>query len=346
MKKTILLHIGVHKTGSTSIQHTGELNQQLLRDHDIAWLYKHDFFIPFHRIFYEHQDSAYNDFVVQNCQTYFDKSMSDIKQPTVLLVNEGFSYCNPYDEVTFDCYYDPKGKYINNRKVFVKRLAHLFKHHDVKVSVYLRRQDLFIESLYSQVIKGQHHVSLSFQEYLNRYPLRLINWLELVEDYAEAFGAEHVNVAVFEKDQLKNKSIIDDFYKQIGIDKPLRLPASQARNERISAEYFERFRSFNSTRSPDLKLQVLRSKNIFSALQFHSTKKVTPYGFFTPDQRDSFLEQFKASNKKVAQDYLNSDKPLFNMDINEKLQIVDQAILPVLTPKEISEFEKILYNPG
>ena len=35
--------MGVHKTGSTAIQHAGELNKDWLRHNNVAWIYKDTF---------------------------------------------------------------------------------------------------------------------------------------------------------------------------------------------------------------------------------------------------------------------------------------------------------------
>jgi hypothetical protein len=90
---------------------------------------------------------------------------------------------------------------------------------DVKIIVYLRRQDKFIESIYSQYVKLHAHSSFytkTIQDFIEEYSCYL-DYYKILSNWAQVFGRENIIVRVYEKGQLKDCDIVSDFISTIGL---------------------------------------------------------------------------------------------------------------------------------
>ena len=58
-----------------------------------------------------------------------------------------------------------KDCFISREKEFLNGLARVLISYNVKIKLYLRRQDLIIESLYAEHVKTRDTFSLSFKEF-------------------------------------------------------------------------------------------------------------------------------------------------------------------------------------
>ena len=320
--KKIILHIGVHKTGSKSIQHAGILNKSHLKKHNIAWVYKWEFLIPFHRLFYTYEDTQFLTFVKKNMKETFDDIVSSIEEETLLLSDEKFCFCNPFTERILNIRYQPKGTFIKERIEFIKMLQSLFKGYDVTVEIYLRRQDLFLESLYTEIIKTMDNISYSFDSFLSTYPTSLINWKSLIQEYETILKPKQINIRIFDKETLLNNNIIDDFYHNIGVSSLPNIPHSLSRNERIPSQSLELLRSFNAQTPFHRDTQIKRLSNAFKALEISTISNKKKYGFFDAKKRRDFLAQFEKSNNEIATHYLKSSTPLFKSSEIEPFDII------------------------
>lgn len=84
-----------------------------------------------------------------------------------------------------------------------------------KVIIYLRRPDLYLESLYKQRVKSGKIRSDPTQFYKS-YPTSM-DYLTIIDDYANTFGKNSIEVRIYERQSLINGDAIDDFFNVIGL---------------------------------------------------------------------------------------------------------------------------------
>jgi hypothetical protein len=112
---------------------------------------------------------------------------------------------------------------------------------EVKVIVYLRHQPEFYLSTYSMVIKAgseqESRVPRTERNYYYNYEKMLTQW-------AAAFGDAAIAVRVFERPALKNGDVVDDIFELIGISRDgLDVPPSQNPSlDAASLQFLQLFR--------------------------------------------------------------------------------------------------------
>jgi hypothetical protein len=142
------------------------------------------------------------------------------------------------------------------RRQALQWLARALAPFDVRIVCYLRPQDSWAEAMYNQLVKsGQTKAAtLSFTEYLARpQTLGLMDYAQVIEPWAEAFGPGALIVRAFERANLVAGDVIDDFMALVGQDDLqglVRLPDAQ---QRLSWPVCELLTAFN--RHPGLKPQ-------------------------------------------------------------------------------------------
>ena len=215
--KNLILHIGSHKTGTTSIQRAlleaeeplKNCNYELFKTQNIkgnrsksgdAWgwidLGKKK----------EYLDPLRNGLggKVPNPKV-LTEYLFNSRQDNIIMSSEGFSWI--FDD--------------NEIKTLHNFLNKKFK---VRIIVYLRRQDKQIISHHQQGAKTASlpacsyyggtsraipHTKTNYYEYLD-YNKKMSKW-------ANHFGTENIIIRVFEKDRLKNNDVVCDFMNSIGL---------------------------------------------------------------------------------------------------------------------------------
>ncbi|MEM8782348.1 MAG: hypothetical protein AAGE65_05760 [Planctomycetota bacterium] len=161
------------------------------------------------------------------------------------------------------------------------------------VAVYLRRQDVFLESLYAQqVFAGQTD---AFDAFVGRFDARHFDWAWLLDVYAKAFGADALRPRRYDA-----KTLLDDFEAAVGV--PLRRPGAAAvRNPSCSAEGIAALRQENDG------LDREAQKRFRAAVKRLAPKPAgKPLVFFAPAQRRDVIERYASSNASVAQRFFGT----------------------------------------
>ncbi|ALG91637.1 MULTISPECIES: sulfotransferase family protein [Actibacterium] len=185
MKKRIIIHIGYHKTGSTSLQSYMEENRDFLskrglyypvtkRDHDRDYFNKHlKLFNDL--IVIDHHDDEFFEKVA----TVFEPYLNEIEKSgcnLAVLSEESFSAFGPK---------------------MIEALGFLRKTYDVKILAVLRRQDEFLQSWYHQTIKDFREVR-DFSQFLKDENWRRLRYDEALAHWAAAFGDENLIVRSYD----------------------------------------------------------------------------------------------------------------------------------------------------
>lgn len=185
-----------------------------------------------------------------------------------------------------------------NASLCAQTLAEILAEHTVTVVVYLRQQDSFIESLYTQRIhQGE---STPFADYLAALPQQAFDWRSHIQAFADAFGDAALRVRPYHQSQLPEPdSILRDFCQALGCPFAPASSEPTLRNVGYSRDAMELALSVNPSLPPSDQ-HTLRK-----LLQKTAVKGTwNAYSYFTPEQRAAIRSQHAHSNEEVAQKYL------------------------------------------
>lgn len=194
----------------------------------------------------------------------------------------------------------------------------------LKVIVYLRRQDLLVQSLYNQAVKGVKNLSRTFKDavegdYWHYFPLdyaRQLDWI------ADGVGKENLIVRVYERGQFEGGSLIHDFAKSIGleIDGSFDFDMGNSTNLGLSGNFLEIKRILNgipdyaSTPGAFFVSPLMRANSIEIEGYEHSKT-----GFFSPEEQREYLNRYAEGNARVAREYLGREDGVLFYDPVEPL---------------------------
>lgn len=311
---TLIFHIGMCKTGTSSLQRFLYDNNHIL--HKYGWAYPdiyddgHLLYCNGSKLFMYREDSKRWDIIKKVLQNY-----------NVIISSE--DYFSNIPELLED---------LSCAKKFCD---------DVKVVVYLRRQDRAVESMYNQKVKGRSEHG-SVVEYMNNRLPWPINYLDALEKINKKIGQENIIVRIYEKEQLKGyrNDTISDFIYNL----PIKFDIMNwdefifSNNENISIindDYFEIKKICNSvydTHDQRFWNEVQKREFVKISNQDHCYfSSGLSTGYFTKQERKNLLESQAQNNSIIAKKYLNrTDGKLFYDDFLDYPVFEDQA----------SDFEK------
>jgi hypothetical protein len=89
--------------------------------------------------------------------------------------------------------------------------------HQVRIVVYLRRQDQLFSSFYNQDIKGMRRWPHSAYQFYQTHRLFEYGYYSMLQWWAAVFGAENLIVRPYDSSQWPDGSIVKDFCQTTGI---------------------------------------------------------------------------------------------------------------------------------
>lgn len=192
---------------------------------------------------------------------------------------------------------------------------------DLKIIVYLRRQDNLVESLWNQQIKMDSRSTKEFTEYLqgNGYRFCPMNYYEKLKEIEKHVGKENMIVRVYEKGQFEGEghSIYSDFLKSIGLELTDEYTIKEGVNLSLSGNYIEIKRIINSVPEYRELPDFMARPVLYASNQQVLEGKIPRTTMFPENEREAFLEKYRESNRKVAEDYLGRENGvLFNDPLN------------------------------
>lgn len=286
-RKKLFIHVGTHKAGSTTIQNLLNRESEALLEEGICYFGR---FFPISRIMRTME--VYDEELVTNFQKEVQERISTYGKNgihTYVTSNEKFS--------------GHKMLAYSNAPVIAKTLHDVFAPFDfnIKIIIYVRRQDKYLESMYAQKIKSL--ASFSFQEFLGEIEdLHAYQWDSFIDVFADEFGKENIIVRSFDRKYLPQKSsLIRGFGKIIGSKHLENYTYSTVKNRGYSRDVLEVARIANKHLDRKEK-KVLRE--VFRELDLPKGSN----NFFTDKERANLLSFYEESNKKVVQKYFDDDK--------------------------------------
>jgi len=273
--RRLVLHIGVHRTGTTAIQRHLHRNRKALRAQGVHYAFDTENHTSLAR---ELQGSD------ADADRLVDRIVADADaagQPVTVISGEDLC-----------------------RIPWVNRLARLREHFEVQVICYLRRQDGWLESWYNQHVRWPWELdssTLTPDEFLaDRRHYHWIRYDDLLMRWSEVFGDDALTVRVFEE-VVRAGSLTADLCRQIGID-PARLdPVDRPENASVSPRATEILRHLRLFGRPprDRVLLIRAVAEAATAAGLDETAHV-----FSERQRANLLRGYTDGNAWVARTFL------------------------------------------
>lgn len=185
-KKTLFLHIGSDKTGSTAIQYHMHKN--------VEWLAQKGFFIP--PCFLDHGNghaSLFQNLSAHNLQTFVNE-VDDSALTSALVSWEGI-HVLPLENLELLC------QYIN--------------HYELVIILYIREQAQIMQTGAFQSLK---HEKQSF-DFLTKQDLLMPagrKYETIVDTWLQVFPDAKFKLVVYDREQLKGNDVVEDFFYQLG----------------------------------------------------------------------------------------------------------------------------------
>jgi glycosyltransferase involved in cell wall biosynthesis len=296
----LFLHVGMPKTGSSSIQWFLNNNRALLQDqgllypreqlagdahHPIGWLCRPRLRAGIDQVIWLEAVDAHRPVI-----RAFIRDLAG----------------SPYE-----------GKVLSSEALFSadpRRVSELLEPFDVRTIIYLRRQDSYLEASLNQNTKvaGSYVVQ---HEHVRRklQTLDYSRWLSLWE---ASLGGASVEVIPFER-QWFPEGLERGFVERLGLAWDSRFVTS-VRNGRMTRDCTEFLVRLNSLGRLDRRSYLQAMQNLQSFADAHPDPPAYR-NVYSPRQRREFLELFRDSNAVVARDYVRVEGPLFSADFDDEV---------------------------
>ncbi|MGQ7298495.1 hypothetical protein [Marinobacter nauticus] len=193
MSKKIYVHIGAHKSASTTIQQNLAFNKDKLKDSGVAYispseiaksaLGRHFRSISIGEL--DQEDSYLRS--LSAARESMIKLLSQHQEPNVVFSWEGFLGHSGLD--LYNGFY-------TKIDVVSKSIKYIFGDYFFRILLVVRRQDDFIESCYLQQIKEQR--SIDFVSFVDEIKPSKISWLYIAEILSNSVGRDNFSVIPFE----------------------------------------------------------------------------------------------------------------------------------------------------
>lgn len=302
-ERTIILHIGLPKTGTTAIQKYLMDHAQALEDSGILFPTDDEFFtqwnhVPLAAVLTDPFPSWVNERYRVPPESVYGRLRERIDRSDaerVVLSSEQFS--------------------LAQRLGTIRDLLDGFA---FRVVFYVRWQHSFLESWFRQsIVSGGSFRQLTEQDlrdFLTYYEDQL-DYHSYAEGLAADFGRQQVEVRLFEREALRGRDAVSDFLSGLDLtpDELGGPPATHARisNQAVSGDLIELKALANESSKWGDDLQRLRrfSVDVFSLLQrFGSgapSYSAQVAACFTDEFQRELLARFEESNRRLVRDYLD-----------------------------------------
>lgn len=314
--KTLYLHVGTPKTATSSIQKFLAQNRKVLEAHGYCYprsQHKYPGINPrrnahflFGRVINENGERS-----KKNEALYYEEGMQQVRTAFqtydhVILSDESIWYCLSYFKKSLLT----KLKEEADRESF-----------EIKVIVYLRRQDAFLLSRWNQAVKQNttFAAALSCEDYFaveQQKEEKLYAYADKLDEIAKVIGKENLIVRRFEPGSWRDGLIIHDFMHEIGLDVSEDFqPLEQEANLRLGKNATEIKRVINA--NGDFTAEEISYFGKFLKEISNNGSQEAPSAMLEKTEMQQFLKKYETQNERVAEEYIGDGKPLFSAEIKD-----------------------------
>ncbi len=308
--KTLWLHIGMAKTASTAIQTFCSENAKLLE--------REGFCYPIFSISYPGISRAHNGCFLLKVIKDSDGTR-DVNQEAANF-QEGMKTVHKlfksYDNVILSNEIIWRGMDVDKKNFWELMIKEAQKgDFNIRVIVYLRRQDSFISSNWNQLVKRQW-TEETFEHYISRVDRTMLNYYDKLERMAALIGKENIIVRRFDREKFIGGNIYSDFLDAVGISITNEyVITKEVRNTSLYGNTHEIKRVLNSI--PQIKDRAAQTFLVNILQEFSAlSKEKYPSEMFSKEEANALLEDYASGNKKIAEEYLHEP----NAELFDKVQ--------------------------
>nr|VFJ69593.1 MAG: UDP-glucose-4-epimerase GalE [Candidatus Kentron sp. FW] len=325
-KKTVVVHVGTSKTGSTSLQTFFHNNREALRvrgvaypsdgayyhgngHHVLARVIKGKEYL-YHWI--DPEDPAYSE---ERCIRQIRRHILDNPCPVALLSAEEFWH-----------------------PMVPPLLGAVFDGLDVRCRIiaYVRRQDQWLLSDFNQRVKTLGYHGGGFEDFVREEmsnPNSFYRHYPVLSGFARVFGKQNVTVRVFERSALGGGALFQDFLSLLGQTMGPDLAIPESENTSIPWELIYLIQQFNSYSGLGVgeRLALNRQlRQLTSRMDFHDLDPLSP------ELRREILSHYRADNALVAREFLGrEDGRLFTCPENRDSEVSGASTGPHPVPASV-----------
>ena len=306
--KRAILHIGTEKTGSTSIQSFLHLNRRRLARG--GWLYPETAGRPSNNALVVHaKDAPEADLLPKGLDARDPEAIADWQ---VRFVVEHCAEVLPFLR-SGNATLVYSSEHLQSRLCApeeIRRLARLLRAlvDEVRVVVWLRRQDRYALSAHGTAIKAGSAAGFDFAAINARGPY--YDYRLLLDNWAAVFGDEAMAVRVFERERMVGGDVVTDFRSLTGVGERLRgLRAPKAENRALSGAALGVLRAYNAGRFDATRFEGFDPRALRPWLIRRLEAEDDPWGSLRPAREEAiaFQRGFDAANTEIAERWLGGE---------------------------------------
>ena len=305
--KTLYLHIGTPKTGTSALQYFCAGNRKILEEKGI---YYPDLGFRFPDIG-KHRNAhflSYKEYINKKEKLRDHEAEKKIREEGIQKLEEAFQ--------THDTIVISDEHIWNEAEMTTEILPALYQHFmeqgvQIKIIVYLRRQDQVIQSFWAQKIKESS--TITFESYMEteKYRRFRLDYATRIQEFEDIVGKDHLIVRCYEKQQYQGeqKTIMSDFLDILGLELTEEYKNSEkVYNVSLEGIYLEVKRLFNSLpqfkKHKNYMVDLLKEQQ---AIDYQNNALERKKMYFTPEAEKEFMQKFEEENLTVAKKYLNRE---------------------------------------
>ena len=312
---TVFLHIGSPKTGTTAIQYFCGANRELLLKNGVFYPDSAQFM---QKLGYNPNRNAlwlHLGFNTPEFQGYLEKLAGYCKEHDKVVLSDEALYLH----------------YQQDREIFRQLKSYLDAQGiDLKIIVYLRRQDEYLYSLWAQDVKESYE--WDFDTWLSDGGERVfMDYYRYLERLSEDIGKENIVLRIYERKRFPDGSIIADFLDIVGLEYTDKYVIPRQSNPSLRSVFLETKRRLNhypefrqikegADKDPDQFKTAAAYRNILLDVQADDDGHWDNPLMLPGETRKQILGKYDEGNRKVAEEYLgeSAGTPLFEevLDIN------------------------------
>ncbi|MDG1733771.1 MAG: hypothetical protein P8H39_12445 [Thalassotalea sp.] len=318
---TIYLHIGQEKTGTTSIQQFLVSNRKFLFD-------TYGILYPYNKKISTDNKSFFN-------HAKFTGSFLDYKERSFVKMERLLTVKDSIEELKLVIKKKkPKAIIISSEHLssrlngeHIKELAKQLDSYDVKIICYVRRQDDYQISRFSESLKSGAKKWLKLKANFSKN--KRLNYLDNLSPWLDWFGRESIILCPFDKKRFVNESLYDDFLSKLGVSEFSKFIVPDSSNISVSKEEADVLLALNKVlltwadvnndvtlakfrRSQEIRKEVLTIMQTNRDIKVHTALKDS----FSKKDKEHFMSHFIDSNRKLSELYYNR-KELFPLQKKE-----------------------------
>lgn len=277
-KKTVVFHVGAHKTGTSLLQKYMRDNNAMLRRHRIYYLSR----------------GAMNDYVGWGDKLLEDPAMLDRRIRRMLLI-PWFKVLIASHENTLGRPLRKAGTHLYPRAPeVIAALGQLLAPHNARIFFSIRPQEQFIESYYLQSIhEGRYK---SFQEWLAEIDLDALSWKPVVDSLTATFGREHVEIVDFRTIRQGQQAYVRQFFTRIDPRYAFEVKYDAMRNPSISDKGLQMALAANPHLNSGEERKLMRK---FLQKHFSNVRYPRPV-LLSEDQKQALRDRYGAEYEALV----------------------------------------------